>query len=97
MDKIDFTDVVGGAKNFSLSLPRSRPHRIMLMKRIAESIQRRQGHFFFDQIYEILERAYPEVADKQGEVIQGIEHWVDNDEEVEFLGEEGGFCVYRMH
>ena len=96
MDKIDFTNAIATAKNFAASLPSSKPHRIMLMKKIAGTIQEKQGHFFFDQVYEILERTYPEIVVQQKSVVEEIENWVDKDEEVEFLGEDSGFCAYRL-
>jgi len=97
MDKIDITPAIAEAKNHSTSLPRGRTQQIIIMRKIAKTLQKGFGSFFYDQIYDILEQAYGEdVAEHEEEVIKNLDAWLENDKTVEYLGEEGTFHTYRI-
>jgi len=67
------------------------------MRRIARTLQKSFGSFFYDQIYDILEQAYGEaVAENEEQILRNLDAWLENDKGVEYLGEEGGFWTYRM-
>lgn len=97
-DRINLTDVVAEARAFSMSLPKKKPHRMALMRKIARTLQDRQGNFFFSQIHYVLELAYEDNFNElEDQIIQEIDEWVENDKNVEFLGKEGMFYVYRLN
>lgn len=96
-DLIDISEGVATAKNFSLKLPKKKAHRILLMRKIASSLQEQQGHFFLDQIYDVLQMAYEaETLEMNSSLIQEIEQWLSQDSLVDYLGKEGDFEAYIM-
>ena len=96
-NRIDLTDIIAGVKDLSMELPKNRIRRQEIMRKIAEGFQRKQGNFFFGQIYDILETAYPNaVASNTEQIVQEIDDWVSNDPSIEFIGEENGFYYYRL-
>lgn len=96
-DRISLTDVVAEARGVSIALPKTKAHRMVVMRRVAEALQERHGSFFFSQIHYVFELAYGEAFKKiEKQIIQEIDEWVSNDKSVEFLGKEGMFYVYRL-
>lgn len=63
------------------------------IKEIAEGFQKKQGHFFFDQIFMILEDAYKEeLRAAEEQLVQEIDEWVSDPQNAEYFEED----CYRL-
>lgn len=96
-DNIDITDAVARARELSVKLPAGKAHRMQVMRAVAASIQEKQGHFLYDQVYDVFELAYNgEAEEKIEQLAKELEEWLSSDPGAECLGEEGGFIAYRL-
>tara|TARA_Y100000310_G_C20665569_1_gene807286 strand:- start:602 stop:892 length:291 start_codon:yes stop_codon:yes gene_type:complete len=93
-DKIDVKNAEARARDFAMHLPATKEARFLLMQKIAIAIQETHGSFFFDQIYDVLERVYDNLNEKM--ILTEMEEWVQKDSRIEFVGDENGFYVYRI-
>ena len=97
MDRINTKNAEARARDFSMSMPKNRADRILLIEQIARAIQEEQGSFIFDQIYDILELVYKEDFKKNSDIVlEELEEWVEQDKRVELLESETGFYIYRI-
>ena len=94
---MDITDIKAEVRDMSMKMPKTKAHRILAMRKIAELLQKKQGFFYFGQIHYILEEVYGhEFYPIEEKIIKEIEEWVTDDPSVEYLGQEGMFYAYRL-
>ena len=93
-DKIDLNYAKAAAREVSMSLPKTKEERIVIMQKIGKALQETHGSFFLDQIYDVLELVYE--IEERDELMSEIEGWVEKDEKIEQLGNENRVYTYRI-
>ncbi|MDP7282017.1 MAG: hypothetical protein QF475_00015 [Candidatus Undinarchaeales archaeon] len=93
-DKIDLNYAKAVAREVSMSFPKTKEERIIVMQKIGKALQDTHGSFFLDQVYDVLELVYE--IEERDELMDEIDGWVENDEKIEQLGNENRVYTYRI-
>jgi|ETN02SMinimDraft_2_1059926.scaffolds.fasta_scaffold155149_2 hypothetical protein len=92
-DRIDLSSAKAVARNFSMEFPTIKEMRFRLMQKVSNVLQKEQGFFFFDQIYDIFEIVYCNLPKN---IVSELEEWVEKDENIKFIEKQDGFYKYAV-